>query len=201
MSLRHQFIEASRDLYLSEGLQGLSMRKVAQKCGVTAAAIYKHFSDKDQLIAAMTEEGFKLLEHELMKSLAGTTALERFRLTAKGYMSFALKQPGYYQLIFMSTARDFGFHQAFENSRNKLSPSFLFLIDRMREGRDAGFFPQLDPLQLAAYFWSLFHGLVSLQLMGHFSPVLKTQRDFENFYEHGVTFFMNNIKSISSKEK
>ena len=201
MSLRHQFIEVSRDLYITEGLQGLSMRKVAAKCGVTATAIYKHFKDKDHLIAAMAEEGFKLLEHELMKALTGKTAAERFQLTAKGYMSFALKQPAYYQLIFMSTARDFGFNQAFENSRNKLSPSFLFLIDRMREGREAGLFPPLDPLELAAHFWSLFHGLVSLQLMGHFNPVLKTQKDFENFFSQSIAFFMGNNHSISSKEK
>jgi len=95
-------LDCARDLYLERGLAGFSMRKVAECAGLSATAIYRHFENKEALLMAVAEEGFRLFATYLWHGLEGATPLERLALTGHGYARFGVENPGYYRVIFMT---------------------------------------------------------------------------------------------------
>ena len=68
---RERIVEEARDLYLTAGLAGLSMRKVAERVGVTATALYRHFEDKQALLLAVVQAGFERFTTYLLRGLTG----------------------------------------------------------------------------------------------------------------------------------
>jgi len=189
-----RILSAARDVYLSAGLQGFSMRKVAVRVGVSATALYRHYRNKEELIGSVINEGFRLFEQLLFEALPGKSPADRLQRSGLAYMRFGLAHPEYYRLIFMSTAHDHGFRNVTLQSPAKLSKAFMFLVDRVRECRDAGIVGGADPLELAAVLWSFWHGLVSLELGGHYRPVLKTRAEFEAFFARSSTSFIERMK-------
>lgn len=171
VSTRERILEEARDLYLREGMNGLSMRKIADQVGVSATAIYRHFDNKEALLMAVVQTGFERFTSYLLGGLAGATPAERLALTGDGYLRFALDHPSYYRIMFMASRDDFGFCELPERSRATLSRSFQLLVDRTRECQDTGHLRPGDPVETAVVIWSFTHGLVSLYLAGHMGPL------------------------------
>jgi AcrR family transcriptional regulator len=182
-STRDRLLACARDIYLGEGLVGLSMRKVAQMAGVSATAIYRHFDSKEALLAAVAEEGFALFAEYLWRGLQADTPRERLRATGTGYLRFALEQSPYYRVIFLSPADALGFTQMPETVGRKAAPTFQFLVDRVRECIEAGVLVEAEPAELAATIWAHSHGLVALYLNGNLRIRLATEAEFEDFYQ------------------
>ena len=159
---RQQLLEAARDLYAQHGPEGLSMRKVAQRVGVSATAIYRHYADKETLVMAVCEEGFRLFELSLMRGMRAKAPLDRLRMTGQGYLDFALEHPSYYRVMFMAAHPEFKKLQ--QESALAYSPSFQFLIDRVSECQRAGLLRQEDPQMTALSLWAHCHGLIALWL-------------------------------------
>ena len=84
MSTERHILDAARDLYLEQGLQGLPMRKVADTVGISATAIYRHFDNRETLVLAICEEGFRRFGEYLYRGLRGETPLERLVLSGQG---------------------------------------------------------------------------------------------------------------------
>lgn len=165
-SRRDQILEATRDLLLEEGLQGISMRKVAVRVGVSATAIYRHYADKNALLEAAVMQGRLTLLRAFKRALDGRTPRERLRLTGKNYIHFALRHPKDYQVLFMAwdqlpvdlpRPRQSGAH----------TPTFQFLLDRVADCVRAGLLPaRTNAFEVAMLCWSVCHGLASLYLTG-----------------------------------
>lgn len=182
-STRDRLLACARDIYLGEGLAGLSMRKVAQMAGVSAPAIYRHFDSKEALLAAVAEEGFAAFASYLWRGLQANTPRERLRATGTGYLRFALEQSQYYRVIFMSPAEALGFTRMPEAVSRKAAPTLQFLVDRVRECIEAGVLADEDPAELAAIIWAHSHGLVALYLNGNLRLRAPTEQAFESFYQ------------------
>ena len=67
--LRERISAAAQELYLREGVEGVSMRKVADMVGVSAPAIYRHFENKDALLDEIVVRGLRILEQYLRPAL------------------------------------------------------------------------------------------------------------------------------------
>src|SRR5579885_1357404 len=93
--LRHTLIQAGVELLAEEGAQELDLRKVARRAGVSHAAPYRHFADKQALIAAVTEEGFRLLAEEIQVALREVSdePFEQLLGIARAYVHFAKAHP------------------------------------------------------------------------------------------------------------
>lgn len=187
---RDRIVEEARDLYLTGGLSALSMRKVAERVGVSATALYRHFDDKESLLMAVVQAGFERFTSYLLRGLSGKTPAERLTLTGEGYLRFALENPSYYRIMFMSTREDLGYDRFPAQSREKLSSSFQLLVDRTRECQDAGRVRKGDPVELAVVIWSFCHGLVSLYLSGHMGPLDRKPAAFARFYATAQAEFL-----------
>ena len=159
--IKSRIVGAARALYFDRGPEAVTMRAVAERVGVTATALYRHFADKDALLREVVGEGSRLLGSHLFRALEASTPLERLRATAMAYLDFALAQPQAYRALFESTGED----QASPVERQRDAVS-RFLRDRVREAMDAGVIAPGDPDGAALTLWSLLHGLPSLHQAG-----------------------------------
>ena len=181
-STRDRILEEARDIYLESGMAGFSMRKVAARTGVTATAIYRHFDNKEALLVAVASAGFQLFGRYLFRGLEGKTSWDRLHLAGEGYLRFGLEHCGYYRVMFMSSAEDFGFDKMPADAAIRLAPTFQFLVDRVRECIEDHTFAPADPVEVAATIWSSVHGAMSLYLTGKLRPVIQTEDQFIDYY-------------------
>lgn len=163
---KSELLRAARDLLLESGLAGLSMRKVAGACDVSATAIYRHYADKDALVAAAVVDGFRTFASYLLDALEQPTPLRRFRTLLRRYFDFSRENPQDYRLIFMTDCVELGFRRLDEVAAREISGTFQLLQDRIAECQVAGHFRAGEPRALAASTWSSLHGLASLLLTG-----------------------------------
>jgi AcrR family transcriptional regulator len=159
--IKSRIIAAARALYLDRGPEGVTMRAVADRVGVTATALYRHFADKDALLREVAGEGSRLLGTHLFRALEAPSPLERLRMTAAAYLEFAAAQPQAYRALFEPDDAD-------ESSPAQRQRSAVrrFLRDGVREAMDAGDLPPSDVDEAALTLWSLLHGRASLRHAG-----------------------------------
>lgn len=163
MSSREQILSCARDIYLAEGLTGLSLRAVARCAGITAPAIYRHFDDKEDLLWAVCQKGHEHFARYLARGLKGNDARERLVLTGMGYLDFAREHRAYYVIMFVAPPQHFGLDRLAERNADEGGATFQMLVDRVRECIDAGVLADGDPTALALVIWGHVHGLVTLE--------------------------------------
>jgi AcrR family transcriptional regulator len=177
METRERILSEARDLFLERGLEGFSMRVLGERVGISAPAIYRHFADKDALLATLIDASFSTFSSYLARALDGRTALERFCRCGEAYFAFALENPRAYRLMFLTDCRELGLVRISQEIDERARGTFLFLVDRIRECIDAGIFAPGDPTEVALWVWSQVHGLASLWLLGQ----LEGKLDREGF--------------------
>lgn len=166
--LRHALIQAGLKLLGEGGVRELSLRAAAQLAGVSHAAPYRHFPDKDALVAAIAEEGFRLLTARMRAEIAGRGAaadlLLRLRAAAAGYVGFAVEHPGYFRIIFGGA-----FHgkQPPPSLKAAGDEAYHVLRDLVAEGIANGALVAGDPDQISLAAWSTVHGLGMLLVDRH----------------------------------
>ncbi len=165
---RAGLLAAARDVFLEDGETQFSLREVARRVGVSAAAVYRHFDNKEALLLAACTQGFQVFSSYLVRALAARTPLERMLATSEQYRSFALENPLDYRFIFMTVA-DKVRYPAEETVPQ--DTTFQFLVDRVRECTEVGVLAPGDPTITAVLIWAHVHGLVSLRLSEHLHAV------------------------------
>ena len=163
--LRTRILECALDLYLEQGLTGLSMRHVGDRLGVSATAIYRHYRNKEDLLNNVIGEAVKIFGIYLFQALSGESPQERYRLSGEAYLEFALRKSKYYEMIFMTSGKSQAADLP-EDSRRQSMATFQFLADRVQECMECGHFRKDDVPAVALCIWSHTHGLVSLYLRG-----------------------------------
>src|SRR3989442_13109070 len=84
------------------GVEALTLREVGRRGGVSQAAPYHHFKDKEALLAAVAEEGFNKLSEAMedARAVAGSSPRARVRATGVGYVRFAVRHPSHFRVMF-----------------------------------------------------------------------------------------------------
>jgi len=172
---RSRILDAARELFLREGLEALSMRRVAERAELTVSALYRHFEDKDALLAALLETSFGAFAGTLMRALDAPTPLEQFRTMLERYFDFALDHPQDYALMFLVHTRHHGFDKLGRQAQALLGSSFKFMAERIEDCSEAGVFAAGDSEAKATLVWAEIHGLVSLYTRGQLGAVTAKQ--------------------------
>ncbi|NIM51196.1 MAG: TetR family transcriptional regulator [Gemmatimonadales bacterium] len=154
-------LEAARDLLAEKGLQGLSMRQVADLVGVSATAIYHYFENKDELVRRVVQLGFHQFG-EYLKEAAETHprgSLERVRALGEAYLQFALENQTYFRVLFSIQ------HPA-PASLDELPEGggYGLLRQAVVDAVSAGTMREADPDVVVMYLWSIAHGLLTLTM-------------------------------------
>jgi AcrR family transcriptional regulator len=94
-------LDAARDLFVAEGYQNVSIRKIAERIEYSPAAIYSYFPSKDDIFFALAEEGFHLLFDERHEAVPPRDALDGVRRAFLKVYEFSKSHPEYYNLMFL----------------------------------------------------------------------------------------------------
>ncbi len=161
--LKNALIKAGAELLVEEGVQSLSLRKVAAKVGVSHSAPYAHFPDKETLIAAITTEGFQQLYNRIEATMQANLdrPAELLVEVACTYVQFSLELPAFYKLMFSGILEQ---GQVFPDFERISKASFQLLVDLVRRCQAAGVLAPGPADTLAVSVWSLVHGFTSLLL-------------------------------------
>jgi AcrR family transcriptional regulator len=162
---REQIIRCACDLYLSEGFEGFSMRKLAKCVGCTAPALYRHYENKEEVMQEVVTEAFRLFAQYLYRSLEGRTPQDRFLMAGQAYVNFALEQPALYEVLYVPVDL-LGIRGGDGNSSDQACAVGQFWTDRVREMMDAGFLKPGDPEEVSLTLWAQGHGMISIYHRG-----------------------------------
>ena len=163
-NLRPALLEEALRTIQADGVEHLTLRKVGERLGVSRTALYRHFSDKQALLAVVAREGFRMLRLTL------TTAWDEHGRSRKGfeamgiaYVQFAVAHPSHYRVMFgrfvESCSKDTELVQ-------EASAAFQVLVDSLAEQREAGLVRGDDLLTMARFVWSVVHGIAMLVIDG-----------------------------------
>ena len=103
-ALREALIDAGEQLARAEGLNGVTVRRIAAACGVSAAAVYRHFPSGDHLIAAVAQRAREIMARDMFARLDaadGRAPIDRLRQVGESYIGFALAEPRLFSLVSM----------------------------------------------------------------------------------------------------
>ena len=166
-SLKDALIEAARLLVTERGAAGFTLAEAAKRVGVTAAAPYRHFSDRNDLMGELARRGFELFSLKLDAAFDGgrPDALHALARMGDAYLSFAREEPGLYSAMFANAA------ELDAPGPGAAADRALATLRRGAEAilRDAGRGGD-DPRPLAFQIWAFSHGIATLMLSGHLSP-------------------------------
>jgi AcrR family transcriptional regulator len=167
--LRRALIDGALKIIEKEGEEACTLREVARRVGVSQAAPYRHFADKDALIAAVAEEGHRLLQESMREAAAPHTHSEvaRFRELGIAYVEFAVAHPAHFHVMFGPICGTLGEHPslAAEGAR-----SFMILLDAVADCQRKKVVRGDDPQEIAQFAWTVVHGLASLLVDGQLPP-------------------------------
>jgi AcrR family transcriptional regulator len=166
--LQARILDAARELFVNEGVEAVSMRKIAEKIGYSATTLYNYFEDKEHLLFALCDADFGTL-HELFKKVGKIAdPIERLRKMGQTYIKFALDYPSHYRFMFMTPR----VHHVDDIPReiekgNPDQDSYAFVRATVVEALAAGVFrPEYQDADLVSQVvWSAVHGVASLHLI------------------------------------
>ncbi|TQF16665.1 TetR/AcrR family transcriptional regulator [Myxococcus llanfairpwllgwyngyllgogerychwyrndrobwllllantysiliogogogochensis] len=183
--LRQALVDATLKLIATEDVGAVSLREVARRAGVTAAAPYHHFRDKDALLAAVAEEGYRALNQRMDESLSSIRAPRtdnQLRALARCYVRFAVEHPAHYRVMFRQEWGD-------EEKYASLHAEGMRAYGRLQELAKETTGGKVDMDTLAFTVWAWVHGLASLWNEG---PLRKKTRSdsIEPLLERSVELFV-----------
>jgi AcrR family transcriptional regulator len=161
VELRQKILDAARALFIEEGYEAVSMRKIAQRIEYSPTAIYLHFEDKQALFRAVCDETFERLARRLDRlAVRDADPLTRLRDGLHAYVDFALKHPQHYTATFLLKAS--GTTTPFAASAG--GRAFAHLQRGVEEAIAHGSIRRGDAAAMAQSLWAACHG-VSLLLI------------------------------------
>jgi AcrR family transcriptional regulator len=154
--LRAALVRAAIELLEESGATALSLRAVARRAGVSPAAPYRHYADREGLVSAVAAVGYRELAERLAAAHPSPSTPEQLASVAIGYVQFALERPALFRIMFGEPCdRD--------NDERVAATAAVSLYVRGIVERS---FPDADAQSLATAIWALVHGLAFLHLDG-----------------------------------
>jgi AcrR family transcriptional regulator len=162
--LRRALIDQALRTIDTLGGEGLTLRGVGEALGVSRTALYRHFADKQALMAAVAREGFRKLRLALVEAWQQNgRGRAGFAAMGEAYLQFAVAHPSHYRVMFgrfvESGACD-------PELIKEADGTFQALVEALVEQQRDGDVRNDDPLMLARFVWSVTHGIAMLVIDG-----------------------------------
>jgi AcrR family transcriptional regulator len=155
---------AGRRLLDKEGIEAVTMRRVAKAVRITPMAIYRHYRDRADLLNALADDGFEQLAGRLASRSFSGRVEHRLTKMAEIYLDHALHSPRLFELMFLK--RREGARRYPRDFIAGRSPTVNLMVDVVREGMESGYFRKDNALEIVLEMGALSHGLIMLYLGG-----------------------------------
>ena len=162
MDSRERILSAAVELMTKEGLAALSMREVARRAGVSHQAPYHYFENREAILAAIAEEGFKKF-NAILESASGSNAVARLIAAGRAYIGFALSHPAHFQVMFRPELVNLDKYPSALAEANRGFAILQSLIDGMVKEK---FLPRSRADGMVLLSWAFVQGLSGLLLEG-----------------------------------
>lgn len=169
--VRLRILGAAKNLFLKEGYESTSIRKIAAEIALSPTTIYLYYKDKSDIAYTLHKEGFKILGEQFLVLQHVESGFERLKAMGRIYMNFAIQNTDFYQLMFIMkepmqfiSDKDFCEWEEGEFAFGALQQTVL-------DCKAEGYFNGLNENNVALNVWALVHGLCSLKLQGHLDHV------------------------------
>jgi AcrR family transcriptional regulator len=157
VALRQRILDAARELFVQEGYEAVSMRRIAARIEYSPTAIYLHFPDKQSILTALCDETFEKLSTRLAAHFTQVTdPLARLRDGLRLYVEFGLAHPHHYTVSFLLKARDV------RPEPTAGHRAFAFLQAAVAGAMATGAIRTGDVATTSQSLWAACHGLVAL---------------------------------------
>ena len=172
--LRGEILDAARTLFVKEGYESVSIRKIADKIEYAPGTIYLYFRDKAEILDRICEETFAKLLQKMQAIKQDTAApLDKLRRGLRTYIQFGLENPNHYVLTFIQAKDHLKSKSVFETAGRE---AFSCLRHGVQECIDAGEMVSNDADELAQTLWAGIHGLTSMLITCTGFPFVEQNR-------------------------
>jgi AcrR family transcriptional regulator len=162
-NLREELLQSAIRLIAEVGPTAFTLREVARQAGVSHNAPYRHFDDKDALLAAVATQGYGELTDAMLEAAdEQSNALDRLKHAGLAYVSFALRRPEHFTVMFDAPFSKRTYPEAADAAEH----AFSVLVGLVKGCQEKRQLTPGDPLDLALLAWSLVHGIAKLAITG-----------------------------------
>ncbi|MDF3853638.1 TetR/AcrR family transcriptional regulator [Paracoccus sp. P2] len=192
-NLRQALVEATVQLIEEKGPQAFTLAEAARLAGVSAAAPYRHFAGREDLLEEVARQGFEEFADRLEAAFdqGRPRPLTAFLRMGQEYLAFAAQRRGFYMAMFesgLSIAGNAGLSQASERARGILVRGAEALFAQLPDGR------RPPPGMVADHVWALSHGVV--ELFGRGKPGSRSPISAADMLESGALIYLRGLGVI-----
>lgn len=189
--LRAATLDTTRTLLVRDGYENLSMRKIARQVGCSVSSIYEHFAGKDQLVHALIDEGFQRWYDIVAEAAeAPGTPVERLELHCRRYVEFGLRNPEFYEIMYLHHPRSLA---RFPRELFRRASRSMDVLSRLvHECAPDAFAGPAEARIHAHAVWAILHGVVSTILAAR----LDTRIDQAAYVDTSIRFAVDAIRRL-----
>lgn len=190
-NLREALLAAALDLLAQDGVENLSLRTLARVTGVTQAAPYSHFRDKDELLAAIAETGFQRLALRMASDAAGAMPVRaKIEKLMQAYIAFACENKALFGIMFGREVSDLRKYPTLAMTAGKGYALISAALSRRAPSDE-------DTAFLTVAVWSLCQGLTTLIVNNRIDPAHFGARDLAEFIRRTAGIFSNHLQDAA----
>lgn len=179
--LRRSILTAANTLFLEEGYDRTTMRKIADAIEYNVATIYSYYQNKEEIFYALQKQAFEsfyITFGKIFQENPHLSASERLIKMGRAYIKFAIENQAYYDLMFIMREPMEGAISCGDENWKIGEQNFELLRMTIKEGMESGEIPQGDLDTMALMIWSNVHGLASLYIRGRMKMFDDADTDF-----------------------
>lgn len=196
--LRKAILDASMKLFVEQGYENVSIRKIADLIEYSPTTVYLYFKDKNEILFNLHEIGFQKMAEYTADIFTIKNPLVRLHKMGEYYMKFGLENPEFYDLMFILQAPMEAL-QAVDNCEWKSGDQALGkLKETIQECMDKKLIEQGDVDAIAMAIWGMVHGMVSLAIRNRFDKLVQREQ-MVPMMNKGLTWLLNVLDTSGNK--
>src|SRR5262245_32832486 len=163
-NLRRALLDEALATIRTEGVEGVTLREIGARLGVSRTALYRHFADKQALLGAVATEGFRAMREQLTAAwVNGGRGLTAWQAMGEVYVRFAVTNPSHFRVMF---SRFVDADPRVPELAVEATGAFQALVDAVVSLQRDGVMHGDDADLMARYIWAVVHGVAMLAIDG-----------------------------------
>ena len=193
LEIRKSILDASMKLFVEEGFENVSIRRIAEIIEYSPTTVYLYFKDKDEIFFDLHDIGFQKL-NELNLNLAGIeNPLLRLYKMGQNYLNFGMENPEYYELMFIGREPMNKLRQMGCEEWEKGDAAMKALMNTIGECMEKGLIAKGDIHLVSMSVWSMVHGLVALAIRGRLEKFVDQKEMLLPVMQQSLSWLMMNL--------